>query len=887
MPIRRRPSLNGVMGMRHTHADTPRPRGQRAVAAPPAGRDRASDPRVESLTSRSALALQQRAGNSAVSSLLAAGRMVQRAPLEQADDPQGYTRAGGQKIAGTGTTRLVVTGLTYGVTGGFAGSYGKRTSAEATMTKQSPDNTAVVIMPEQVAADRPVQVVLHFHGWGFRSGSDAQDPYAGYTVATGGPTSSQGAKGTVRDVDQEHWEQQIGAVARERGATGPQIVAVLAQGRGPSDFGNVPTFDYLQDVFAHVPALKSIKDFTIVVSGHSGGGSTQVAPKVTGGDIRGTDRSKLPPPAKGKAPMQPSDVVVLFDAEGIESVTGWIEGLVRGLATSTKSDATAPAAIAASPKFRGYFATRGSYWARYQAAAQRLESALASVPAKWRDPDGANPTAVRVRDLFRFVEVTAAGVNHEHVISGGQGGAQEAGSLADSLRASLDPTVDRGRAYDPIQGGKRLAAWQKEVAAWRAAQAEKQRKAKAAKEQLKAKAAGRSTGSRPPPAPAPVQKLSAGSPDVSPVRRVPAHPGVAAPVPVQRAAWKANGAATEYALTADDKSLLAGSTADARQADRTALTKAALRRLTKLTAAEKRKKLKPGEDTELANLRTLKDRVETTNRALGRQDVDEVIADAGLGTVAQWFGDVQQGTFLGIQLRVHKSLAGRLTTAETALVNDATVNPGRATAQDLGRTLNMYASTSDLRQPAKAVGGTSLSMHTFGLAVDLNYKGNPFIGNAGKFAPDVIRRATGLVLGTPTEVTTNPGDAAASFTALKAASDALKTYLSYRDPANRAALTTAVTGHTAAKGEPADVAGWLEQIEQDHTDLSAGGDFDKHKPPAEGFLDLDRSVVLALTGAGLTWGGTYPGAKDLMHFDLRQGDGAKIQTARTVHTANR
>jgi hypothetical protein len=825
------------------------------------------------------LALQRRAGNAAVRTLVAAGRGVQRAPLDPADDPQGYTRTGGKKIAGTGTTRLVVTGLTYGVKGGFAGSYGKRSSAEATMTKQSPDNTAVVIMPDQVSADRPVQVVLHFHGWGFRSGSDAQDPYAGYTVATGGPTSSQGAKGTVRDVDQEHWEQQIGAVARERGTAGAQIVAVLAQGRGPSDFGNVPTFDYLQDVFAHVPALASIKDFTIVLSGHSGGGSTQIAPKVTGGEIRGTDRSKLPAPGKGKAPMQPSDLVVLFDAEGIESVTGWIEGLIQGLAKSTKSDAAAPAAIAASPKFRGYFATRGSYWARYQAAAQRLEAALASVPAKWRDLDSANPTAVRVRDLFRFIEVTAAGVNHEHVISGGKGGAEEAGSLADSLRASLDPTIDRARTYDPKDGGKRLAAWQKEVAAWRAAQAEKQRKAKEAADKAKAKASGQSS-------PAPVQKLAAGGTAFIPVQRVP-DPVPAAPVPVQRAAWKASSATTEYALTADDKSLLTGSTAEARQADRTALTKAALRRLSKLAGAEKRNKLKPGEDKELADLRTLKDRVETTNRALGRQDVDEVIADAGLGTVAQWFGDVQQGTFLGVPLRVHKSLAGRLTTAETALVNDATVNPGRANAQDLGRTLNMYASTSDLRQPAKAVGGTSLSMHTFGLAVDLNYKGNPFIGNAGKLAPDVIRRATGLVLGTPTEVTTNLGDAAASFTALKAASDALKTYLSYRDPANRAALTTAVTGHTAAPGEPADVAGWLARIEQDHTELSAGGDFDKHKPPAEGFLDLDRSVVLALTGAGLTWGGTYPGAKDLMHFDLRQGDGAKIQTARTAHTANR
>ena len=441
----------------------------------------AAVPDATSLTSRVALALQRGAGNGAVGSLLAAGRGVQRAPLDPTDDPQGYTQAGGKKIAGTGTTRVVVTGLKYGVKGGFAGSYGKRTGAEATMTKQSPDNTAVVIMPDKVDSARPVQVVLHFHGWGFRSGSDAQDPYAGYTVATGGPTPSQGAKGTVRDVDQEHWEQQIGAVARERGAAGAQIVAVLAQGRGMSDFGNVPTFDYIQDVFAHVAALSSIKDYTIVMSAHSGGGSTQVAPKVTGGDIRGTDRAKLPAPAKGTAPMQPSDLVVLFDAEGIESVTGWIEGLVGGLAKSTTDDATARAAIASSPKFRGYFATKGSYWARYHAAARRLESALASVPAKWRDPDGADPTAVRVRDLFRFVEVTAPGVNHEHVISGGKGGPKEAGSLADSLRASLDPTIDRNRSYDPKDGGKRLAAWQKEVAAWRAAQAEKQRKAKGAR----------------------------------------------------------------------------------------------------------------------------------------------------------------------------------------------------------------------------------------------------------------------------------------------------------------------------------------------------------------------------------------------------------------------
>ena len=114
------------MGMRHAPASPRRPGGERADATPPSGHDGVGVPHVETLTSRSALALQRRAGNVAVRVLLAGGRTVQRAPLDSTDDPQGYTKAGGRQIAGTGTTRVVVTGLTFGVKGGFAGSYGKR-----------------------------------------------------------------------------------------------------------------------------------------------------------------------------------------------------------------------------------------------------------------------------------------------------------------------------------------------------------------------------------------------------------------------------------------------------------------------------------------------------------------------------------------------------------------------------------------------------------------------------------------------------------------------------------------------------------------------------------------------------------------------------------------
>ncbi len=867
------------------------------------------------LSRESATALQRQAGNSAVVGLITGGGRVrarprprdrrsptvQRDALTTADDPKGYTKPGGvQNVEKTGMTRVEVTGLKYGVAGGHQAQYKSWRgnlvpSSEKQMTKESPDNAAVVIMPDLLVANRPTQVVLHFHGWGFRAG----DPFAGYAVATG-ELGGQGRKGQVRDVDQEHWAQQMGAVGKERAAkpddaksvAGPQIIAILAQGRGMSDFGDVPTFDYIADVFAKAGGnLAKITKYHVILSAHSGGGNMQVAKKVNAGDIVGTDPSRLRTGTPGKSDQRPSDLVILFDAEGAASTMSWIVGEIGKLTNAIKADpANAQATIVKAPKFRGYFATSGAYWRDYHDATTSLNAALRGVPAQWRRPDTSSPASIKVSDLFRIIEVKDAGVNHEHVISGGTTGPSEAGALADALRASVDPTIDRAREYDPAEGAPRLQKFEealakkakaaKEAAEKKAAEkqaAEKQAAEKAAKEKAvqPSMVPGAPTSARPPgPLPTAAPTVQRDDPDKK-------------PVPAPASNWRKSDATSEFKYTDEDKALLAGKTADARAADSALLPQSAIDRLNALAKAEKKNKLKPGEDKELADLRTLKDRVETTNRALKRKDVEEIIDEAGLGTVTAWYGDIKKGTFLGIELRCHKALADRLDRASTALVNDATVNPSKKNAKDLGVDLNMYASTSDLRQPAKAVGGGSLSMHTFGLAVDLNYKGNPFIGNAGDAAPTVIRRATSLVTGTASNVTTSLGDAQASYTALDAASDAMKTYFSYRDPANLAALTTAVQGHTAAKGEPTDLAGWQKQIEADYTALKDTGDFKKHKSPDEGFLDLNESVVMALVGAGLTWGGTYPGDKDIMHFDLRQGDGAKIQAARTAHVTSR
>ena len=171
------------------------------------------------------------AGNRAV------GRFVRS--LQRVDYTQPQT-----DVEKTGITRLEVRGLKYGVDD-FWTKYGDDASDERNKTKESPSHMAVVLVPDKLEPDKPVQVILHFHGWGFRAG----DPFAGYLVAPGG---------TVRDVTQEHWEHQISSLKGQ----GAQVVAILAQGRGKSDFSSFPTFEYVRDVLekSNVPELVKLAE---------------------------------------------------------------------------------------------------------------------------------------------------------------------------------------------------------------------------------------------------------------------------------------------------------------------------------------------------------------------------------------------------------------------------------------------------------------------------------------------------------------------------------------------------------------------------------------------------------------------------------------------------
>lgn len=840
------------------------------------------------------LRLQRQAGNAAVSGA------IQRQPAGKPDFTQDKV-----DLAGDGVIRREVHGLTFGLSGGHQSSYKGDASFEAKKTDRSPEHMAVVIVPAGKITG-PVQVILHFHGFGYRGG----DPYAGYLVASGGGGSTKSPAGTTRDYHQENWEQQTGAVGKERVATGgPAIVTILAQGRGKSEFGQVPTFEYIADVFSKVPELKGVTDYTLIQTAHSGGGY-KLRTEVNEGRAATADRGKLPAAKDGKAAPQPAEMVVMFDAEAMDDkeyrrtdpktsqekvskvpgIASWAKGHVRRLdkqiraALAAGRPADAQAAIKATPKLRAYFAASGGYASIYTAADREIGRLIDKIPTPYGNPD---TPAVAVADLFRFVPI--AGVRHEFVISKGAGGNEQDGAMADALRASIDPTSDRAQALPRATKGSKAPTPKVVPPAPQPAAP-----TPGPAPQPAAPTPGPATQpAAPTPGPAPVS--AAARPAPAAARRSPAapQPVAAAAAPATTAApkgWRASSASSEYLLTQQQRDELAAQTPEQRAADAKEL-KSKLKRIKKLTAAEKKAakaktEMPEADKKELADLRTLAAKVAAASKALKQSDVEDILAAAG-HTVDGWYGDVQKGTFLNVNVRVHKNLAAALQRAEATLVGDPTTNPDGLDAVALGKQLGMSPRASDMRIPKAAVGGTSISMHTFGLAVDLNYAGNPYLALNGRTAPDVILRASSLVNNAPVDVGKHIGGTKEAYDKMTAASRALATYLSFKDEANRAALRTAIGKHTAASGEPVDEAGWVKQIEDDHKAITGSKDFKGHTSPEKGFMDFEESVVMALAGAGLTWGGTYSSTKDLMHFDLRSGEGAKVDSARNKHKANK
>ncbi|MFW2231192.1 hypothetical protein [Rhizobium sp. CRRU65] len=248
---------------------------------------------------------------------------------------------------------------------------------------------------------------------------------------------------------------------------------------------------------------------------------------------------------------------------------------------------------------------------------------------------------------------------------------------------------------------------------------------------------------------------------------------------------------------------------------------------------------------------------------------------------ANWFLHMTAPAFLGHPFRngIHAVLLRRLRTAERHLL-DMPVYRG-LTPVRLGQALGIQEFHRGSR-PSAATG----SMHTFGLATDINYIGNPWI--EGDEIVPVFQRAhrlvAGLILnGGPTvarlfhAIAKKP--TAEIYDFLWSLDRSFRTYLTLHDDAEE--LRHVIDAHhksgTAGIFNPGETVEqatnrWHRQIESDLADLN-GHDGFVGRNPRNGFLNLEKDLVVALRDVGcLAWGASDfgPGQSgDMMHFDCR------------------
>jgi hypothetical protein len=270
-----------------------------------------------------------------------------------------------------------------------------------------------------------------------------------------------------------------------------------------------------------------------------------------------------------------------------------------------------------------------------------------------------------------------------------------------------------------------------------------------------------------------------------------------------------------------------------------------------------------------------KARIQEIDRLLAirlKGDEQETLTSNGItDTAPQWFAKMKSTTFLGASVIVHELLEKRLKDAEKEVPKPWD---------------GLVASTSSLRGPGA-------SLHSFGLAIDINPGTNPQLVDPGdthgtlyeprkqsKSISDVIHRAILLVLATKeadaafwkrTTGADKKTRVGASYDLLEKYSNAVETYFTLDDVANKTRLDGLIK--TLGDRDKRTADEWIAQIKVDRTKIETGQGKNWYQRKT-GFLDMKRAVVEALTsdtGGGLTWLGdnTIASGRDIMHFDMR------------------
>lgn len=251
-----------------------------------------------------------------------------------------------------------------------------------------------------------------------------------------------------------------------------------------------------------------------------------------------------------------------------------------------------------------------------------------------------------------------------------------------------------------------------------------------------------------------------------------------------------------------------------------------------------------------------------------------------------WFDFITNPTFFGWQSNtgIHYALAVKLRQAENHLIDQTTYQD--ITPAELGHALGLPEKHKGYR-----ANKTNGSMHNYGLAIDIDYTGNPWV--KGNSFWTILKRAVHFVsgrqfwqIGTTTitsaaayyhHLARHEGSTAAIYDNLKQLHDEFRSYLALRN--DLTAITSRLNGPSLPtglirSGETVTQAArrWKNTIRGDFNRLNRKGNF-VNRNPAKGFLNLHRDLVIALRDHScLAWGGVDFGnsaSGDMMHFDVR------------------
>jgi len=254
---------------------------------------------------------------------------------------------------------------------------------------------------------------------------------------------------------------------------------------------------------------------------------------------------------------------------------------------------------------------------------------------------------------------------------------------------------------------------------------------------------------------------------------------------------------------------------------------------------------------------------------------------------ATWFNKFTQITFLGRRMKsgqyLHLEMAKLLKAIESEMVKKY-----GGDANSVGDML-LNKSKEGISGSRLVSSTATFSMHMFGLAVDVNYLGNPFIQSEEdvKALNNVLKNAA-LLMNKPI-LSYQQGYAKDKFDRVQQLDAMLEKYFGLLDaPAELERLVQAssssewseLSGAKAKIQKNLDtLAGYLARSGKKKDYFRKGEILDlKDYFKKHAILDFDKRFVVQMEESGLSWGGHYG---DMMHFDMRaKGVGSYIEKAR-------